>query len=273
MPKSLIRLFSILFPNLMVRLAYRQLNNPQVRKLRAHEDEVLEQSEISTLPFKEFDIKLYHWPGSGPRVLLIHGWEGQAGNFSDLVPRLQAAGMDIYAFDAPAHGYSSRGTTSLFDFTDLVGLLIGKFEVQRLISHSFGGVATTYALSQHPEYQIERYALITCPDKFSERVDDVAEMVGITDKVKHKLVAGLEQQTGMDMSQMNVSTFVPTLAVQQAFMIADTGDKVIPIERSRRVAKAWGDTCRFVEVSGTGHFRILRTESVLEQVVDFIAGD
>lgn len=270
MPKSLIRFLSFLLPNLMVKLAFKQINNPQVRKLRPNEDAVLDLAERSSLAFKGFDLKVYHWKGNGTKVLLIHGWEGQAGNFSDLVPKLLEAGMDVFAFDAPSHGYSSQGETSIFDFVEVVSILIKQYDVNHLISHSFGGVATTYALSLHPEFQIERYAQITCPDRFKQRIDDVAEMVGITDKVKQKLIKELEIQVGMDVSEMNVSSIVPALSVEKVFLIADKDDKIIPIERNRSVAAAWGDRCHYVEVSGTGHFRILRTESVLEQVVGFI---
>ncbi|MFS4492185.1 alpha/beta fold hydrolase [Maribacter sp. 2308TA10-17] len=269
MKKLLVRIASTLFPAAITSYAYQQLTNPQVRKLRESELGILDKADKEKLRFKNFDIQLYTWPGGTKKILLIHGWEGQAGNFTDLITPLLNAGYTVYSFDAPSHGFSSKGETSLFEFTELVGLLIRKYELNTLISHSFGGVATTYALFENQDLQIEKYVLLTTPDKFSERIDDVADMVGITEKVKSRLISRLEKETGMDLKILNVSKFVQSIHVKSALIIHDTNDKVIPIARSKNVHKNWPEA-RFKEIEGTGHFRILRTKSVIDAIVDFL---
>ena len=72
----------------------------------------------------------------------------------------------------------NRGKTNFFEFTELVGILIKKLCVKLLVSHSFGGVATTYALFQNQDIEIKKYILITTPDKFTQRIDDVSEIIG-----------------------------------------------------------------------------------------------
>ncbi|NJK83035.1 MAG: alpha/beta hydrolase [Saprospiraceae bacterium] len=204
-------------------------------------------------------------------MLLIHGWEGQAGNFADLVQKLLEQDYTVYAFDAPSHGFSSKGKTSLFEFTELVGILIQKYKVKKLVSHSFGGVATTYALFNDKNLKIDKYVLLTTPDKFIERINDVAEQVGITEKVKEKLVKRLEKETKLDVKKLNVSEFVKEINVSSALIIHDTKDTVIPIGRSKNVQANW-QNCTFAEIQGTGHFRILRTESVIEKTLAFLNG-
>jgi len=267
--KSIIKIISKLFPQLVVNYAYRQLTNPQIRKLRDHELEIIQSARDETLSFKEFSIKTYHWPGPGKTILLIHGWEGQAGNFSDLVKRLIEKGYNTYAFDAPSHGFSSTGKTSLFEFTELVGILINKYRAKNLVSHSFGGVATTYALYNNPELVIDTYVLLTTPDKFSERINDVSRQVGITDTVKQRLIERLENETKLKVFDLNVSDFVKRINVEKSLIIHDKNDKVLPIEQSKNVHKNWINS-NFLEIEGTGHFRILRTETVLDKVLDFI---
>ncbi len=270
MQKQLVQLFSGIFPTLFVNLAYRNLTNPQVRKLRTNELETLQKAQQETILFKGFDIKTYRW-GNGPKqLLLIHGWEGQAGNFSDLVEQLlQDDIYTIHAFDGPSHGFSSRGQTSLFEFTELVGQMVRSTGADHLISHSFGGVATTFALSQNPDLEIKKYALLTVPDKFSERIDDVSRRVGIAPKVQERLIQRLEQETQLDVTKLNVSEFVKKIKVKSALIIHDKNDRVIPITQSRNVHQQW-PVSQFVEIEGTGHFRILRTESVLQQVLKFM---
>lgn len=269
MMKRFINLLSSIFPKLFVNFAYHQLTHPQVKKLRDNEIEVLNTANKSRFKFQSFDIQLYEWRGDNDSVLLIHGWEGQAGNFSDIIIALKKANYTIYAFDAPSHGYSSSGKTSLFEFTELVGLLIQRYRVRKLISHSFGGVATTYALSQMPDYEIEKYLLLTTPDKFSERINDVVEAVGISTKVQEQLIGRLKRELNVDPMILNVSEFVKEINVSKALIIHDKNDKVIPITRARNVANSWIN-CSVEEVDGTGHFRILRTPEVIRKGLDFI---
>ncbi|MEO0527948.1 MAG: alpha/beta hydrolase [Bacteroidota bacterium] len=269
MKKALVKIASTLFPRVITSFAYNQLTNPQVRKLRENEITTLNKAEKETFKFKDFDIQLYSWKGGEKKVLLIHGWEGQAGNFSDLIEELLKNKYTVYSFDGPSHGFSSKGRTSLFEFSELVGTLIKEFRVNDLISHSFGGVATTYALFNNKDLEIDKYILLTTPDKFIERINDVSEMVGITEKVKTKLIERLENETKLDVTTLNVSDFVKNINVKKSLIIHDKNDKVIPIERSRNVYNNWKES-EFKEISGTGHFRILRTEKVIENVIDYL---
>ncbi|MEL7121192.1 MAG: hypothetical protein AAFO07_17210, partial [Bacteroidota bacterium] len=111
--------------------------------------------------------------------------------------------------------------------------------------------------------------LLTTPDKFIERIDDVASAVGITDNVKNKLIRKLEKETQKDVKNLNVSKFVKEINVKKAIIIHDKNDKVIPISRSMNVHRNW-KASKFKEIQGTGHFRILRTESVISDVIEFM---
>lgn len=280
MKKQIIGILSSVFPNLFVTLAYNSLTNPQLRKLRANELATLNKAQQKDYDFKGFTIKTYYWkPKSSnntkdgdndKRILLIHGWEGQAGNFSDLIQSLLANGFTVYAFDGPSHGFSSQGSTSLFEFTELVAVMIRRFRIHKLISHSFGGVATTYALYNNPDIAIEKYALITTPDKFSDRINEVAAMIGIADKVKIRLIQKVEAVYNLKVNTLNVSDFVRTINVKKAFIIHDKNDRVIPMQYSKNVHNNW-PVSTYKTVEGTGHFRILRTQSVINEVIEFIS--
>lgn len=270
MQKGIVKFLSQILPRTMARLAYKTLTNPQVKKLREHEAALLDQAEKNILPFREFEIQTYTWGNPQyEKILLIHGWEGQAGNFSDIVPKLLSHNYYVISFDGPSHGFSSKGSTSLFEFSELVGKMIRDFECKKLISHSFGGVATTYALFQNPDISIDKYALLTTPDKFRQRVDDVAAAVGITEKVKEMLIRRLETELEVDTKQFNVSNFVKKIQVKRALIIHDKNDKVISLAQSQHVCQNW-PVCELIEVEGTGHFRILRTEKVIDTVLEFL---
>src|SRR6185369_13228471 len=65
----------------------------------------LEGGRQSWLRGEDGDLAVWHW-GTGPRVLLVHGWNGHAGRLSSFVQPLVEAGFGVVAFDAPAHGIS-----------------------------------------------------------------------------------------------------------------------------------------------------------------------
>ncbi|PWH86115.1 alpha/beta fold hydrolase [Brumimicrobium oceani] len=267
--KNIVRFASNIIPQTIANFAYKKLTNPQIRKLRENELTVLDKATKESLNYKDFKIQLYTWKGGDKKVLLIHGWEGQAGNFSDLIEELLIEGYTVHSFDGPSHGFSSKGNTSLFQFSDLVGTLVQKYRVKMLVSHSFGSVATTFALYNNSNLQIDKYVLITTPDRFIDRINQVSETVGINKKVRKKLIQKLEKETKMTINSLNVSDFVKFVAVKKALILHDKNDRVIPIEHSKNVNKNWANA-EIKEVDGTGHFRILRTKAVIDDIIAFL---
>src|SRR5690606_5584207 len=61
-------------------------------------------------------VTAYVW-GSGPVVILCHGWSGGGSQLCALRDRLVDAGYSVAAFDAPAHGGSPGRVTNVGEFT------------------------------------------------------------------------------------------------------------------------------------------------------------
>jgi alpha-beta hydrolase superfamily lysophospholipase len=60
-------------------------------------------------------IRAWRW-GSGPAVLLVHGWEGRGAQLAAFVDPLVEAGLSVVTFDAPGHGASTGSRSSLPHF-------------------------------------------------------------------------------------------------------------------------------------------------------------
>ena len=93
---------------------------------------------------------------------------------------------------------------------------------------------------------------------------------GLHEKVVSRLVNKIENDYQINVYALSVSNFVKEISVNKAIIFHDTNDKVIPIKTSRNVYKNWKNAT-LQEITGTGHFRILRDESVLENVIKFIS--
>ena len=102
-------------PAAAAHLAYVLLTRPPRVAERSWQASLREHARQSTLPFGSGHLALYDW-GSGPTVLLVHGWGARGTHLGKLVPPLVAAGYRVVAFDAPGHGQSSGRSATLPQF-------------------------------------------------------------------------------------------------------------------------------------------------------------
>ena len=267
--RPFIQIADKLAPSWTANLAYKFLTNPRFHKLRPFEEEAIEKAEKEDVEIVGFQIRTYKWGNGTRNILLIHGWEGQGGNFGMLIEPLMALGYTVYAFDGPSHGFSSKGDTSLFEFGEVVSALLERFEADDAISHSFGSVATSFGLWNRKDIHLDKLVMITTPDRFEDRVKDVSEKVGVSMRTQKRLMNRIAEETGYDPYDLAVSTYSNELNVGEALIIHDENDKVIPVSQSESVADAW-KVARLVKIANTGHFRILRDEQTVRLIESFL---
>ena len=92
--------------------------------------------------------------GSGPAVILLHGYPDNLQVWSELAPRL-ATQFDVIAFDWPGMGYSERwtGGATPFDFARRLRTLMDDWSIERaaIIGHDMGGQPALAFAAQHPD--------------------------------------------------------------------------------------------------------------------------
>lgn len=269
MKKKILNLFARLFPNLFINRAYKALTTPRSFPLKSHEKELLEKSECRRFSFEEFDIQTYRWGKGKKTILLVHGWEGNAGNFAYLIPLLVDNGFTVIAFDGPSHGNSSKGSTSLYAFIQLTRQLLKSEKIHHVISHSFGSVAALISLGGAPEIKIEKYVGITVPNKFKERMEEVVQFLGLPYRIVTGLIARIEANGNIVVDDINVADYAPRSSVKKALLLHDVDDRVLPIKKTEEVAKAW-PIAKLIRIKNTGHFKILKSAEVGQHIVDFL---
>ncbi|MGB1449683.1 MAG: alpha/beta fold hydrolase [Flavobacteriaceae bacterium] len=270
MKQKIIWLLAQIFPGFFVKKAFAYLTHPMQLKIRPHEKIVLDKATKSRFTYRHFDIQLYQWGTGEKRILLVHGWEGHAGNFAAIIERLVENDYTVISFDGPSHGQSSKGKTSSFEFIELIRLLVEQYQPRQLISHSFGSVASLIALGSNPHLMIERYVGITVPNKFRERLEEIAQHLGLPYKVVRRLITKIEREHQVKVDTINVEDYAPKATIEKALLLHDTNDRVLPVEKSREVAKKW-PAASLKEVTGTGHYKILGTKKVVDEILDFLS--
>jgi pimeloyl-[acyl-carrier protein] methyl ester esterase len=95
--------------------------------------------------------------GSGPDLVLLHGWGLHSGVWTEVLPTLSARAR-VHAIDLPGHGYSASVAAGSFDAaTDAVAALVP--EGATVCGWSLGGLIAQRLAERHPA-RVARLALV-----------------------------------------------------------------------------------------------------------------
>jgi pimeloyl-ACP methyl ester carboxylesterase len=264
-----LKILDTIAPSLSAKIGYRFMSNPQTKKLRDFEQETLDKAQKDQIKFKDFTIQTYRWNGNATKkALLVHGWEGQAGNFGAIVPVLVEKGFCVESFDAPSHGNSSKGNTSITDYFEIIEQFIKRNNYELIITHSFGSVATIFALS-NLKANIKQIILLTTPNRFEDRIQMVIDALGLSNRTKNALIKLFEKKTGYDPLTLNATDFTQNITAEKVTFIHDKNDQAVPIEWSKAVHQSWKNS-EFIEIEHTGHFKMLWSKTTLSILKDII---
>ncbi|HEX2189960.1 MAG TPA: alpha/beta fold hydrolase, partial [Longimicrobiaceae bacterium] len=135
-------------PGAAARVAERLFATP--RRRRPRPDPTAERLLARARPLEVAHgggaLRGHAW-GSGPTVLLVHGWEATWASLAELVEPLVGRGFRVAAFDGPAHGASDGAQTDVLDYGRAVAEMVAAVgPVEAVVAHSFGAPATVVAL-------------------------------------------------------------------------------------------------------------------------------
>ena len=269
--RFLLRFLDLFAPAIAARLVVHQMSHPGKRKLRPFEVEILARSENQEFIYKEARVHAYKWgKGNAGVAMLIHGWEGHAGNFGGLVDILLDKGYRVIAFDGPSHGRSSKRRTSMFDYAEFISEMFSIHRPDIVVSHSFGTVAGIFALSDHDDIAVKTWLVITTPFDFRDRINDIREMLGVTTRTVSHLIRLIEKETGRKIDALNMEVMGASTEIGEVVIIHSVDDKVIPIQDARDTARVLKNT-KLIELRNVGHYAILwshETKRILRNLLD-----
>ena len=261
------RLFGVLSPGLGAIPAELLFLHPPGQRRTRYESAVLESGRAFRVAFPTGSLAAWEW-GSGPRVLLVHGWGGHAGRLARFVGPLVEAGFSVVAFDAPAHGASRGRRCSLPDFVEAV-LAVGAAAgpVSAVIAHSMGAAASALALRRG--LGAARAVLIAPPADPERYVGKFARFFGIPDHTLVNLKQRLMVRYGTRWENLRVDGPCGESNCR-LLVFHDGGDSAVPLADGVAVVRGWGDAA-LVRTSGLGHHRILREPLVVSGAMTFLA--
>lgn len=215
------------------------------------------------------DGRLVGWHvGTGPTVVLVHGWGGRGTDLAVLASRLVAAGHRVVAVDLPAHGASPGTTTDLFELRDAVhavGRAAGP--VAGLVAHSLGSVAALLAVADG--LPVDRLAVLAPPATLDAAVRRMTARAGLRGPGEARLRARLERRFGRDVWQRLDAVDLGPRVRAAVLVVHDVDDREVPVGEGVRVARSVGTEA--VLTTGLGHGRVLVDEDVAALVARHVA--
>jgi pimeloyl-ACP methyl ester carboxylesterase len=253
-------------PEVAARWAGTLFCRPPRHQPRARDHAFLAEGRQYTLMKGDQQIAAWEW-GSGPLVLLVHGWGSRAGRFSTLGPALVEAGFRVVAHDAPAHGLSTGTESALPLFAEAVRIVGTHFgPVAAVIGHSLGGASAVLALRDG--LAAERAVLISAPSNIEVFSDRFAGFFALPPQARAIMQRNLENRFSMVWAEAHTSALARTLT-QPALIVHDHDDTDVPEADARAIAQAWPGA-RLVITQGLGHRGVLRSSEVVHHVLEFL---
>jgi pimeloyl-ACP methyl ester carboxylesterase len=264
-----IGLLSAVAPGAASAMAERLFLTPRRYQRPAGERALIGQARRLMLPTPDGCLATWQWGGEGPRVLLVHGWEGRGTQLGAFVEPLVAAGFRVVAFDAPAHGDSPGARSSLFQFAAAVRRAdedLGPFHA--IITHSMGGAAALWASRHGP--LAERMVMIAPPVDLRDFTRAFAQTLNFSEPVRQRLHQRLDVRFGVSIGDVRAERLAAAMS-RPLLVIHDEDDREVPLACGEAIAHAWpGAELR--RTRGLGHRRILRDPDVVRATVGFATG-
>ena len=205
--------------------------------------------------------------GEGPTVLLLHGWSDSAARVSAFARPLAAQGFHVLAPDLPGHGANPARQTDLPEWARVVHDLASTTKAHAVVAHSLGGVAAVRAAL---EVDLEALVLLAPAVRLDNVVATFRTMFGLPAAAVAGLRQDMEARFGPGVwEHWRVDAF-PLPEQLPVLLVQSTDDEQISVDDGRLLAAALPNV-QHVELAGLGHTKLLRDESVVERVVDFLA--
>jgi pimeloyl-ACP methyl ester carboxylesterase len=253
------------------RLWFRVGRLPIAPEARA----VLDSAERFEVRTKDSPVVGWRW-GSGPAVLLMHGWGGRATQMLPFVEPLVKSGHCVIAFDAPSHGDSGPSalgpkSATLFDFSDaLAAASDGAGPMAAVIAHSGGCAAAAWTMVRFPGWRPARMVFVAPFGSPARYMKIFSQMLGLSEKAMEYFRANTEAQFNLKWADFEVAKLPDRVATPPLLIFHDKNDRETSWQDGADIAASWPNA-RLETTTGLGHNRILRDPNVVTSAVAFIA--
>lgn len=255
-------------PEAFYHLAHDVLFSARPMEMKDRWVKLLESAvrEDLYVPETEGHVATYRF-GSGPAIILVHGWAARGMQLSDLVLPLVERGHSVVVYDQPAHGESTLRSTNIFKFVySLKRVIEHEKNVVGLVGHSMGCTAISANLQWFP--WIQKVALMAPHANLETEMMGWITSRGLTTEMVRSLVSWLETRYELSFSKINLDQ-VGSAVSSDVLLIHDEDDDATNVKNSVKLAGIIPGAELFT-TQGLGHYRMVRDPLIRGRIVDWM---
>jgi pimeloyl-ACP methyl ester carboxylesterase len=231
------------------------------------EIEALSRGKSYFIEVENKKIHVCSW-GEGRAVLAVHGWAGRGTQFRKMVEPLNKAGFKLVAIDGPAHGKSDGSKTEIREFSRVISAVYQQENACAIIAHSFGGVASLYAISEGLQNKIQ--INIASPTIGEEIIQTFLKALKASQDIGKRFRNYIIQKTGQPFEYFSALSIIKRIPIElNLLLVHDLADPEVSIEHPKALRSVY-PPAELLQTNGLGHNRILKDDEVIQQIVTFI---
>jgi pimeloyl-ACP methyl ester carboxylesterase len=261
------RVLSRLAPETAAGLAERLFLTPPRPRRPEAEIALLATARARPMRVGSRRVEVWTW-GSGPAVLLVHGWGGRGAQLGRFVQPLEARGFSVVTFDAPGHGAADDGQMTIPEMVAAIKAVAASAgPLAGLVGHSMGAAAS--ALAIYEGLEVGAAVFVAPAADLLDAASRFTETLGFSRPVGEAMRRRIERRVGRPWSSFDVAALAPALRTP-LLVVHDRGDAEVAWQHGLAIARAWRGA-ELLMTDGLGHRRILKDADVVAAAVAFVA--
>lgn len=230
-------------------------------------------NEAETLHFKLNGIPITGWrwnKGGNRKFLILHGFESSVVNFDRYVRPAIRKGMEVLAFDAPAHGRSGGKTITIPAYSKLIKEVYNNYgPIDSYMAHSFGGLAVCVALEEISHDENSRLVLIAPATETATAIDGFFSFLKLAPALRPEFEKIIIKKGGVSPAWYSVTRAMKHIRAK-VLWVHDEEDEITPLKDVRPMMEAGKNNIEFMITKGLGHRRIYNDNNVRKKIGEFI---
>ena len=250
------------------RKALDIFRTPHKGRLREQDKTFLAGAKWETIQAEGLDIQTYLWEGSGPTILLAHGWESNSGRWRTFINVFKKKNYRIVALDAPGHGATSGNRFDAHWYALALKAVAEHFQPAFIAGHSAGGMALMYYLSQFKPSFVHGGVVIAAPCSLRRVLNNFNAVLHLSERAMQGMEIAINDQFGVPVDSFNLYDFAEKNKTP-GLMMYDACDEVASFAEGQKLAAIWKKS-RFEGYNGLGHS--MNNKAVAEEIGVFMEG-
>jgi len=263
---------SFISPKMAAHSAFNIFQKVRKKGIRDREKEFYNKARTYSIDFDPEPIDVYEF--GNPEhdiVILLHGWDSNAGCMYKIVDALLQKDKRIISMNLPAHAFYKHSKTNLYVCKSAFKTFLSALPKDKsisIISHSFGSAISGYALSEL-DLKIDQLVFLTSPNGIKDVFVEFKGIIALGNKAYQLLIKKAEHILGEPLEHVKIQDKLKSVSFNHLHLFHDKNDKVISYRNSINIHSSIQNSSLY-SYENIGHYRMLWHDELVTKIMGII---